>query len=303
VLISLVKGAAEKMVKKYSIVNKRLWLEEFEKGYSESQIASKNHCDVRTLKKGIEEAQHEREARSARIEILKNALLEHQEKLKDKLKEIYSLIILPPTDWAVLEWYRNRDSILKESDSDRNEPFIREDLIYELLKEHLKQDVLWKTLTAWKQAYSSHRNARIELQRRIISILESTTGLPMVDKPGNQSSFLYSYIAGDLFYRKTLRCAFGSDETTDWLNDIVVEDGEVRLGGSVISVAPGKEKECQEALVESFRGMQTLPESNRVVNTFKLLEEAVVRAGSAIEDVLILGMVTGRCRVCHKLMV
>jgi hypothetical protein len=292
------------MVKKYSIVNKRQWLEEFEKGYSESQIASKNHCDVRTLKKGVEEAQHEREARSARIELLKNALLEHQEKLKNKLKEISSLITLPPTDWAVLEWYRNRHSILKEGDSEnRNEPLIQEDLIYELLKEHLKHDVLWKTLTAWKQAYSTQRDTRIELQRKIVAILESATGLPMADKSGNQGPFLYSYVAGGLFYRKTLRWAFGTDKTTNWLNDIVVEDGEVRFQGSVIAVAPGKEKECREALVESFKEMQDLPESIRVVNTYKSIEEAVARAGRAIEEVLILGMVTGRCRVCRKLMV
>jgi hypothetical protein len=292
------------MVKKYSIVNKRQWLEEFEKGYSESQIASKNHCDVRTLKKGVEEAQHEREARSARIELLKNALLEHQEKLKNKLKEISSSITLPPKDWAVLEWYRNGESILKEGDSqNRSEPFIQEDLIYELLKEHLKQDVLWKTLTAWKQAYSSHRDARIELQKKIISILESTTGLPIAEKPGNKGSFLYSYIAGDLFYRKTLRWAYGADKTTDWLNDIVVGEGEVRFRGSVISVAPGKEKECQEALVESFKEMQALPESDRVVNTYNSIEETLARAGRAIEEVLILGIVTGRCRVCRKLMV
>src|SRR3989304_7712794 len=85
-----------KMVKKYSIINKRQWLEEFEKGYSESYIASKYHCDLRTLKKGLEEARHELESRAARIEVLKTALLDHQEQLKKKLREIASSLSLPP---------------------------------------------------------------------------------------------------------------------------------------------------------------------------------------------------------------
>jgi hypothetical protein len=49
--------------------------------------------------------------------------------------------------------------------------------------------------------------------------------------------------------------------------------------------------------------MQVLPESTRVVNTYKSIEEAVARAGRAIEEVHILGMVIGRCHVCRKLMV
>ena len=76
------------MARKYSIVNKRQWLEDFEKGYSEAYIASKYHCDLRTLKNGLEDARHEREARAAVVEVLKNALMDHQEQLKKKLREI-----------------------------------------------------------------------------------------------------------------------------------------------------------------------------------------------------------------------
>lgn len=291
------------MAKKYSIINKRQWLEEFEKGYSESYIASKYHCDLRTLKKGLEEARHELESRAARIEVLKTALLDHQEQLKKKLREISSLLSIPPQDWTILGWYGAGESVFKQDGPESGgEPLLQEDMIYGLLEEHLKQDVLWKVLAAWKKAYASNRDARMILQRKVVSILEETTGLKLKYKPGNNLEFLYSYIAGDLFYKKTLKWAFG-DRKSDWLDDIVTDKdaGEVRYQGTVLAQAPGKEKECRDALSKSFKDMQVLSENIRVVNTYMTLEEASAKANRAIEEILILGVVTGRCHVCKRL--
>ena len=291
------------MVKKYSIVNKRQWLEEFEKGYSESYIASKYHCDLRTLKKGLEEARHELESRAARIEVLKTALLDHQEQLKKKLREIASSLSLPPQDWTVLGWYRGGKSVFEQDGSESGgELLLKEDMIYGLLKEHLKQDVIWKLLAAWEKAYASHRYARIILQKKIACILENTTGLKLNEKPNNELEYLFSCTAGDVFYKKTLKWAFG-DKKSEWLDNIKINQdaGEVRYQGTVLAKAPGKEKECGEALVKSFKDMQDLWENIVVVNTFNALEEVSDKASRAVEEILILGVVTGRCHVCKRI--
>jgi hypothetical protein len=291
------------MPKKYSIIDKRQWLEDFEKGYSEASIKKKYRCDLRTLRKGVEEASHEREARAARIEVLKTALLDHQEQLKKKLRDIASAVSLPAQDWTILSWFRGGDSIFKPEDFEGKEsPLFSKDMIYNLLNEHLKQDVLWKGLTAWERAFSSHKEARIILQKKVASILEDTTGLKLKDKPISDIKYLYSYTAGDLFYKNTLKWAFG-DRKNDWLDRIVINTdmGEVRYGGNILAVIPGKEKECRDALVESFNEMQSLTENYRLVNTYKTLEEATAKLIRTIEEILILGVITGHCRVCKRL--
>ena len=51
-----------------------------------------------------------------------------------------------------------------------------------LLKEHLKNDRLWKVLAQWKKAYAAHLTARIALQRKTVTLLEEETGYKLVDK-------------------------------------------------------------------------------------------------------------------------
>jgi hypothetical protein len=289
------------MGKKYTLIQKRKWLEDYEKGYSESAIAARHHCDKRTLKLGLQEARHDIEARAARIEMLKNALLEHQEKLKNKLELISSSMTMLPRDTAILSWHHGKESIFDPPEAKTpDEPSLGGDIVYGLLMEHLKNEKLWRLLLAREQAYASHWQARIGLQRKVVTILESYTGLTMDDKPEGEQ--LCSYTAGDLFYRKTIDWAF-EDRHIDWLNDIVArpDSGEVRYLGNILANASGKETECRDALIRAFKEMQGLTENIRLVNTNRTLEEATAKARHAIEEILVLGVILGRCRICKRL--
>ena len=76
------------MPKKFSITDKRKWLEDYENGKSEASIASDSRCDPRTIRRGIEEARRGRDAQAARIDLLKQAVLKHQKRLTNKLEEL-----------------------------------------------------------------------------------------------------------------------------------------------------------------------------------------------------------------------
>ena len=303
------------MPKKFSITDKNKWLEKYESGKSESFIANESQCDIRTIRRGIEEACRERDARAARIDLIKQAIFKHQESLLDKLGEISSTLTVPPRDWAVLSWHGTGESILSESDFDTEDALEDEvsrdskdsnaqaDMIESMLRQHLRNDKLWKILARREQIYASHRLARIALQRKVVNLLEEETGYKLEAGGDVPPPFLYSYTTGDLFYRMALGRAFGDCKNNAWQDEIVVDTSIscVKYRNSILVEVPDAANECRDNLLNAFRKMQMLSEVTRVINTYKELEESTLRAKQAIEEIKLLGLVPGVCKVCRRL--
>jgi hypothetical protein len=303
------------MPKKFSPSDKNKWLEKYESGKSESSIANESKCDIRTIRRGIEEARRERDARAARIDLIKQAIFKHQESLLGKLGEILLSLQIPSHDWAVLSWHENGESILSESNFDTEDalegevgkdsknPDAQVDMVEDMLRQHLRNDKLWKILARRKQIYASHRSARIALQRKVANILEGETGYNMEARGDVPPPFLYSHTTGDLFYRMTLGGAFGDRKNDAWQDEIVVDTSAnyVKYRNSILAEVPSAANECRENLLNAFRKMRTLPEVTRVVNTYEELDESTLRAKQAIEEIRLLGLVPGVCKICRRL--
>jgi len=306
----------EKMPKKFSLADRKRWLEQYESGKSEIAISKENKCDTRTVKKGIEEARRELEAQTARTELLKQALLKHQETLLDRLQKILSTLTVPQKDWTPLSWHRGEDSIFSEGDltvgrAQSHEAFgatvstdERTDMVHAMLTQHLSGDKLWKILAQQERASAEHRLKRIAVQHKVVTLLEKETGYKMVDGDNDQPPFLYSHNTGDLFFKMTMRCAFGEYDSDDWQGRIVANKtaGNVLYqSGSILAEVPGNEETCRQKLLGAFGKMKSLPELVEVVATFGELKKATYRARQAIEEVLLLGLIPGHCKVCRRL--
>jgi len=303
------------MPRKYSGIDRNRWLKDYEEGTPEASIAADARCDVRTIKKGIEEARRERDARVARIELLKDAMSKHHGALLDRLVEISSSLQVPPRDWTVLSWHRNGDSVFSERESDtedtprraprkdRGTDDIRSDEAYRMLKQHLKNDKLWRTLARRDRDYRTHRLARIWLQHKVMDILEQKTGYGLESDSNALPPYLCSYTTGDVFYKMTLRFAFGDYKHDGWLRDIVVDSSNCYVNYLNLTLAevPQKANSCRDKLVGAFREMKRLPELKGVVTTYQELEESTFRARQAIEEIRLSGLVPGQCKVCHRL--
>jgi hypothetical protein len=303
------------MPKKFSITDKKKWLEDYENGKPESSIASASRCDLRTIRRGIEEARRGRDAQAARIDLLKQAVLKHQEHLTNKLDELLSTLTMPTHDWAVLSWVENGQSILTESDLDMEDSVedevshgikkseVRADMVEGMLRQHLRGDNLWKTLARREKAYSSHRLARIALQYKVVSLIEEETGYKLEARGDVQPPFIYSHTAGDLFYRMTLAQAFGDSKNDVRQDDIIVDPSGncVKYHNSILAEVSSKAGKCRKNLLEAFRKMQLLPEVTQVVNTYQELEESTFKAKQAIEEIRALGLISGVCKVCRRL--
>jgi len=302
------------MPKKFLETDKRKWLELYEGGKTEKWIAKEHaHCDPRTVKIGIEEARRKQDVKVARAELLKEALRKHQDSLLEELDKILSALIVPSEDFTVLSWYRNGDSIFTKLEilvergeiGEMPEPAkatrSQEDTLRGLLKQHLKNDRLWKVLAQWEKAYAAHLAARIAFQLKTVAILEEKTGYKLVERK-DIPPFLCSYTTGDLFYKTILRGAFGVGSRIDFEKDIVVGTGEIRYLNLILAeVNPTNEEKTKINLLAAFKQLGESSEVSKVVETHITLKDTVMRVRQVAEQIKLLGLIPGQCEICRRL--
>ena len=304
------------MPKRFSEMDKRKWLELYETGKSEKWIVRERaHCDPRTVKRGIEEARRRRDANMARVELVKDALRRHHDNLLDELQNILSSLTMPPVDFTILSWHHDSDSIFavddktKEMNQKESTITVTEKVIIDrsakrdLLKEHLKDDRMWKILAQFKRDYDENAQARVTLQRKIVNIVEKQTGYKFDDGNKLSTNFIYSYTTGDLFFKSILQKAFGVRLTVNLENDIYadVSRGTVQYHGSTLAEVVGNEEGCKKNLLIALRKLQHSTEISQVVETNKALAESNEKAKQAVELLLLLNFVPGQCQVCRRL--
>src|SRR3989339_2117057 len=211
------------MSRKISIQQKKKWLELFEQGLTENQIAEKLHKDLRTIVSGLQAASRERHLANAEAEMLRNALFSHQDKLTNILKGMALMLVLPdlnlkiridekglflstPLSGSLLEQTPDTQMTLKIHDEEKLE--------WELLEEHLKTDKLWNYLKRWRIAVVAHMKARWQLFGFISLNFETETSLAFKKKGQRQSEFLEPIIT-DLFYEIAIAKLLGVKDGTD----------------------------------------------------------------------------------------
>ncbi len=308
---NVVKREIEKMPKKFAIVKLREWLEQYEQGKSEASIAKDARCDVRTVKKGIEDARRERDVRGGRADLVKEALRRHQARLLSIIEEIRLAVKAGPPDLRV-PWGEKDGTKVIELAAARVVCTLDKLLVvtlnveggteWELLQEHLKGDPLWSSLSRWKSALVADVAARIALRRRAANLLEKKTGLK-IDERTRNGPFLFTNCLVTL-YELALNRALGIPYSRDLQKDmqIYAPNGEVILGaGTGLAKAPGAEVKCRDNILRASKALLASPELDDIAQTYRDLEEATTKAERAAEEVALLGLVPGSCRVCRRL--
>jgi hypothetical protein len=293
---------------------KREWLADFDEGKPAAVIAKERKRAPKVVKRGIDEARAERDGATARAEIVKKALVDHQEQLKGIIKKLMQTVEALPPD---LELRREKNGalapiplpagkilhtpsqglILEISDENTT--------LWKLLKEHLQRNRLWSAIKKWKEALSYHMKARLALESRIKLLIETETKLKVTDKEPTDGKIAFVYPSTvSLFYLVNMRKALGIPDGTNTQERIIAGDDDyVRHGpgGSELAYCPGKQKECQESLKKAFKKISDLPEIKKVVATNSELTIVNNRLKQRLEDIQLMGLITGRCRICSRI--
>lgn len=298
------------MPRKYDDAKKKEWVEFYDQGKSEKWIANRANCDRRTVRNAINEAHLKRNVVAARMELVKDALLKHQDKLLEELDQILSDLVMPPRDFAVLSWQRGENSIFSDSSEPTKLEENADSAMRRLLKQHLKNDKLWRALAQWREARANHLAARAAFQRSTVTSLQEKTGYKLIDGDG-PPPFLCSYTAGPLFYKAAIDVAFASvkekalESTIKNMESAIsvnTRNGDVNYQNRLIlAVAPGNEDETKQHLLDALGDLGKSPEVEAVVETCQPLEQITEKARQVGEDIRLLGLVPGQCEICSRL--
>jgi hypothetical protein len=297
------------MSKKFSLKEKREWLDMFESGETESQIAKATGHDLRTIVNGLQEASRARHLANAESEMLRTALLSHQDMLKSLLKNIVNMLILPaanlelredengflaptPLPGLLIEQNPNRQIALRIHDEEKLE--------WELLEEHLKSDKLWALLKKWRQVLTEHISARYRYKKAIKSLLVKETSLKFRTGVGNETEYLVPETV-DLFYGVAMNHLLGVKDATDLENNIEADDNGFIKHGSTVLARCKKAISCRDKIIVAFISLPKTTAAADVKSTFTELTAVIRAARRQAEEILLLGMITGKCRVCTRL--
>jgi len=303
------------MPKKFSPIDQKNWLELYESGKTEKWIArNEAHCNVRTVKKGIAQARLVKDARDAKVELIKEALRKHQDNLLKLVGEIIPALGLPPEDLIILPWNWKCDRILIRLDGARCElqkgearavnvtldAEIRDE--WELLQEHLRSDPLWAALVQWKKALVAHLLERAEFDDKAVAVLQNKTSFKIVNNRDVSPQVAHSAV--DLFLKLNQREALGISQSLslEKSNDLDATTGLVANDHNrkVFAEAIGSEEQCKKDLVDAFREIAALSKGGLLADTYRALAEATTRAARAAKEISLLGLVLGQCRICRR---
>jgi len=287
------------MSKKISIQEKKKWLDMFEQGQTEVQIARKTRRDSRTIAKGIEEASKKMRLASIEVEMLRNALIKHQDQLAGLLKNIVEMLVLPPYDLKLREESEGilapislTGALLKHVSKEQMILEIQNEnkLEWELLKEHLKQDKLWEYIRQWRDAILDYTWAQWQFKLAIQSeFVKNVDSISPNEKDEKQFETVKCELV-DLFFDVVTQRILGIRNKTD------VE----KVIDSKISGFDDKEGSRQK-LVAIFSSLPNTKEAYGIKSTFAVLADITKLAKSQADEIRLLNMITGKCRVCRRL--
>lgn len=122
------------------------WLKRFEEdGQSPPQIAGADGYDVRTVRRQIEQARQEREAKEVRRAVLSTALNAHYHDLIDWARKLDNTISRPPT---------------------RVPPDWLDHPLCQALREHLPRSPIWRSLLIWEELMGRYDQLVEEVENR-----------------------------------------------------------------------------------------------------------------------------------------
>ena len=281
------------MPKKIAPKLKREWLDQKEDGIAIDAIAEKYHRDVRTINDGIEQAMREKSAESVRRNMMMEAAQRHQEALLSVVNDIM----------GELEANTNKFEITCEDADDLPSVELRTESssYWELLRQHMPRDPMWDFIIKWKKAHADFTDSCTIVRKITSDVLIEKCRCKIVNAD-TKPPFLFSR-AAELINAEVLARQTDGKPKTDIAASLKVDmkSGNVMSGGTIMAVAPGREDDFAGYIREVLDKVNDSDETTRVYYKYRALKQANDKARRAAEEILLLGMVPGLCRICRKL--
>ncbi|MDD5510330.1 MAG: hypothetical protein PHI12_05955 [Dehalococcoidales bacterium] len=258
---------------------KRLeWVRRNEGGQSPPQIAKKDGYDVRTVRKHIELAKMEREAKEARAVVLRNTLERHYRGIVNFAQKLNKTV---------------DKGIVVSND-------LREDPYWTALKQHQPRISLWNLLARWDSIHNSLKGSRKALESKLQIGLRADSRLK--DAPATQLDGAVAGITAALLFNMERR---GRGETGLVLYDdfsaIQGEDGmcEVKYGSFHMGKQSGEVAgDLKKVVTEYEDAFTSWDDYHKLSDLLGQMREIKKKIRSELTTIIMRGVVPGHCKYC-----
>ncbi|MBA7695808.1 hypothetical protein ES703_104447 [subsurface metagenome] len=78
--------------------------------------------------------------------------------------------------------------------------------------------------------------------------------------------------------------------------------GQARYGeGITLALAHGKEEDCKNNIIDTLKKLPTTEAMGTLITTCEMHRTSIDKASKAIEEIRMMGLVPGQCRICRRL--
>jgi hypothetical protein len=174
---------------------------------------------------------------------------------------------------------------------------------WELFQEHMRRDSIWKLLSEWKNAVAAYLQASHMLNEKVVNVLREKTGLDLIetlDKAGSKylypagANFIHEYIVNS-----ELRISPG----INFEKELKTEEPHLNYGRERIPIltAPGEVDKYKTEVLTAVGELRKSVVTNQIITSYRIVEDITYKASRAIEELSLLRLVPGQCRVCRRL--
>ncbi len=262
---------------------RRDWLRRNEaNGESPPQIATKEHFDVRTVRKQIELAKQEREAHEAKSLVLRNAMENHYEDLRKCAEKLNSKV-------------SGLKNILYSPD---------DDLIEAALRQHLPRSPIWSYMAKWQNLNEKENEQKRQLGNKIAQdVKEDKRLVPLVEAglTGIVSGFVLAltFQADQWLYGSpglNLKENLLSEPGADGL--VTLRYGAFRFGEVKAEQADNCKEIIRKVLKDLESKLKELDIYQKLVETKVDIKRLTTKLREELAVIRLRRIVTGRCKYC-----
>lgn len=259
---------------------RRQWLRRFEEdGESPPQIAKADGYDVRTVRKQIEISRQEREIREARAMVLRQALEKHYQDLWTFAQKLNSHLSWPPQHIVYS---------------------LREDPMWQALREHLPKSPIWKAIQNWEQLVDRFDLCTKQLEERV-KVVAQARGLKFAQASG-EPGLIEGFEKSVIFHFESLvRGHKGLKDVAEFYHFRATDTGlhDVRMGAFYLALMHpdeiGNLRAIYFELLDEVAGWEQANELQQVVlevgRQLQVLRDELV-------TITLRRVVPGRCKYC-----
>ncbi|MGD1118352.1 MAG: hypothetical protein ABR886_02555 [Dehalococcoidales bacterium] len=278
----------------------------YEEQKSPMEIAAKEKCDTRTVKKGLEQVRNAKNADAAELELVKSAINMHQADLMDAIRRIKTAAELPDISSAPVGWaeddelekkIKGRQAELESMGSVPIQERIGNEynVKLDLLGQHLRGETLWRLFSAWTKAWYKLENARLELQAFLVRLIREEFHL----RPYETEPYVFTKSLCPLYYRGAVAKATG--KPIDKILEMELTQA-ASLFGTGGSMKPSEKKSAKYAalLDKVWEDLVFSDEEHKLASSYVKLKDVTAKIAREAEEYLLSHYVSGKCRVCKK---